>query len=342
MKSMKPSYKERDYSFGQMMLTLRTTIGLTQAELAKHLGVSRRAVGEWEGGNSYPKVEHLKEMIALAVEQQAFASGQEAEEIRSLWATAHQKVLLDERWLATLLDKRHARHLHLVPSLPEDAASSTPIVDHPAPGPRLDWGDAPSVPAFYGREEEQTQLRQWIIQEQCHVVSVLGMGGIGKSALAVNIMHQLVAGTEANKGPFEVVIFRSLRNTPLCETLLDECLQVLSPEPISILPTTLEQHISLFLESLRKTRTLVVLDNLESVLQEEDARGRFRPGFEGYGQVLRQVAESVHQSCLLMASREKPSILRELPFVHSLRLEALAITACQQLLEEKELVGTEA
>ena len=65
-------YGERDYAFGQMMLTLRTSIGLTQAGLAEHLGVSRRAVAEWEAGLSYPKAEHLKQLIALGVELQAF------------------------------------------------------------------------------------------------------------------------------------------------------------------------------------------------------------------------------------------------------------------------------
>jgi transcriptional regulator with XRE-family HTH domain len=34
------SYGEQDYAFGQAMLTLRTTIGLTQAGLAELLGVS--------------------------------------------------------------------------------------------------------------------------------------------------------------------------------------------------------------------------------------------------------------------------------------------------------------
>ncbi len=37
------SYGERDYAFGQTMLTLRTSIGLTQAGLADLLGVSRQA-----------------------------------------------------------------------------------------------------------------------------------------------------------------------------------------------------------------------------------------------------------------------------------------------------------
>ena len=45
------TYDERDYTFGQAMLTLRTNIGLTQSELADLLGVYRRSVGEqeWHG-----------------------------------------------------------------------------------------------------------------------------------------------------------------------------------------------------------------------------------------------------------------------------------------------------
>src|SRR6266581_2749312 len=68
----KSLYGERDYAFGQLVLTLRTTIGLTQAGLGERLGVSRRAVAEWEGGLSYPKAERLKELITLGVRASAF------------------------------------------------------------------------------------------------------------------------------------------------------------------------------------------------------------------------------------------------------------------------------
>jgi DNA-binding XRE family transcriptional regulator len=65
--SMKGSlYHQRDYALGQTFLTLRITIGLTQADLARHLGVSRKAVGEWEAGLTCPTAEHLKAFIALA------------------------------------------------------------------------------------------------------------------------------------------------------------------------------------------------------------------------------------------------------------------------------------
>src|SRR6266849_4665755 len=75
------SYRDRDYAFGQTILTLRTMLGLTQAGLAEHLGVSRKAVGEWEAGLNYPQTEHLKAFIALAVEHQAIPVGREAEEV---------------------------------------------------------------------------------------------------------------------------------------------------------------------------------------------------------------------------------------------------------------------
>ena len=100
---MRHSYHERDYTFGQVMLRLRTSIDLTQAGLADLLGVSRRAVGEWEAGSSYPKAPHLQHVLVLVVQQHVFAPEREEEEIRSFWKVAHQKVLLDETWLHKLL-----------------------------------------------------------------------------------------------------------------------------------------------------------------------------------------------------------------------------------------------
>ena len=88
-----PSYGERDYVFGQSMLSLRSAIGLTQAGLAELLGVSRKAIGRWETGETYPSASHLKALLALALGQQAFAVGREEEEIRAFWRDAHQKVL---------------------------------------------------------------------------------------------------------------------------------------------------------------------------------------------------------------------------------------------------------
>ncbi len=65
-------------------------------------------------------------------------------------------------------------------------------------------------------------MAEWMIEDHCRVVCVLGMGGIGNSALAVSLMHRLAEC-------FEVVIWRSLRDLSMYAELLDGCLQVLSP-----------------------------------------------------------------------------------------------------------------
>src|SRR4051812_9085866 len=93
------SYSERDYTFGQAMLTLRTALGLTQAGLAQRFGVSGRAVRQWEAGLIYPKAKHLKAFLTLCVRQQAFPPGGKEGETGALGKAAPKRVLLDEAWL---------------------------------------------------------------------------------------------------------------------------------------------------------------------------------------------------------------------------------------------------
>jgi WD40 repeat protein/transcriptional regulator with XRE-family HTH domain len=335
------SNSERDTTFGQAMCTLRATLGLTQAEMAAMLGVSKRALGGWEAGSSYPKVERLKGLIDLGVKRKAFPAGHEGEVIRALWRAAHQKEFLDEQWLATVLGQQSPALSVTAPELQliEETTSSSPlqVMGRPATSPRVDWGAALFVPNFYGREPEQAVLAQWVLQEHCRVVSLVGIGGIGKSALVVRLMHHMAAD-------FEVVIFRALRDAPLCQELLDDCLQVLCPQALAALPASLRSRISLLLEQMRTRRVLLVLDNLEAILREGDVKGYLRPGFDDYEHLLRQIAEMEHQSCLLLTSREKLALLGPLEGSHSpvrsLRLGGLEIAACQQLLAEKGVVGT--
>ncbi len=145
---------------------------------------------------------------------------------------------------------------------------------------------------------------------------------------------------------FKVVIWRSLRDIPTCEALLDDCLQVLAPQMLGEIPVSLERRHSLLLEQMRSTRVLLVLDNLESILEEGEGTGRMRPGYEGFGHFLRLSAQSEHQSCVLLTSREKPSDLVPVEGsrspVRTLRLARLDADACEKLLTEKEVKGSAA
>ena len=329
-----PSYHERDYAFGQQILTVRTKLALTQIELAQMLGVGRRTVINWEGGLTYPTVEHLKHFMILAIERQAFPAGHEAEEVRTFWHAAHQKVLLDEAWLTELQSRAGASQV----SLPQEESEGTPrsSVLSERRGRRLDWGYAPAETSFYGRAWERDLLMQWVIEERCRVVSVLGQGGIGKSALATQVMHRAAQD-------FEVVIWRSLRDVSSCAALLDDILQVLAPQALSD-TSSLESRKNLLLDCFRSRRVLLVYDNLESFLQAGEESGHMNPNYEGFAQTLRLVAETEHQSCWLLTSREKLVDLVPLEgdksAVRSLHLARLDAEACQQLLIEKGITGS--
>ena len=333
-----PSYRERDYAFGQALLTLRTAIGLTQEGLADLLEISRQAVVGWEAGSSYPQAKHLKHFITLCVQQQAFPPGREADEIRAFWKAAHQKVLLDETWLTGLLGDQFPP---AAPARSEPIGETSPAGKTPAKtafAPRIDWGDALAVPNFYGRVRELALITLWVLEDHCQVVSMLGLGGIGKSALAVSLMHSLAEH-------FEVVIWRSLRDAPACEAFLEKCLKVLAPQPLWELPASLESRLDLLVGYLESQRVLLVIDNFESVLEDGPGSGRLRPGYEGYSKLLRRVSDSQHQSCVLRPSRVKPRELvsrtGKLSPVRSLRLAGLETSACRQLLSDFGATGAE-
>src|SRR5256886_6886173 len=173
------SYHEQDYAFGQLMLSLRMQIGLTQGGLAERLHVHRRAVAGWEAGSSYPKADHLKELMTLAVQQQAFAAGGEEEEIRALWKAAHQKVLLDEAWLCDLLALPAP-----VPLSPPHGTPAAQAAAEQAASRRVNLVEAPDVSHFANRQVEMAEPTPWIVQGRCRPVALAGLGGLGKSTLA--------------------------------------------------------------------------------------------------------------------------------------------------------------
>jgi WD40 repeat protein/transcriptional regulator with XRE-family HTH domain len=325
-------YPDRDFGFGEQILVLRTASNLTQSGLAELLGVSRQAVVGWETGSSRPSPHHLKHFIELSVRRNAFHSGLEDEEVRALWQSARVRVPLDETWLMRLINEQRGAL-----AAPATLAVSPRVgVDPPTPGPLVSWADAPEGSSFYGRESELALLTDWLLEQQCRVVSILGIGGIGKSALAVTLMHHVA-------DQFDAVIWRSLRDAPPCEPLLDELLLLMSGEPLTISPDSLERRLTLLFEYLRTRRVLLVLDNLESILEGAEGGDHMRPGYEGYGRLLRRAAETKHRSCVVITSREKPIEVAPLEGsrtpVRSLRLGQLDAEASVLLLKDQEVTG---
>jgi WD40 repeat protein len=222
--------------------------------------------------------------------------------------------------LAGITDEREVFHSNrLNPAILNDS----PII---TANPTVDWGEAIDVSIFYGRTIELATLTTWLNDEQCRVIALLGMGGIGKSALAAKLTQDIQA-------QFDFVIWRSLRNAPPLEPLLCEIVGFLSNQQI------VQANLRQLLECLRSTRCLVVLDNLETILEGSPV-GQFRAGYEDYGELLRVCGESNHRSCIVLTSRENPAEVSTFEGDHlavrSLRLmgdpeAALALLQQQQL-----------
>lgn len=217
--------------------------------------------------------------------------------------------------------------------------------------PQKVWQGVPDVSVFYGRREELERLTQWLVsgtatgtfrQESlsqaptaCRLIALLGMGGIGKTALAAKLAEQV-------QDRFEFLVWRSLRQAPCIEDLLAELLQVLVGSTKGVLPESVEERMARLIDCLKQQPVLLVLDGFETLLSSGAFAGQYRAGYQGYGELLQRVGQELHQSCLLLTSREKtPEIaLLEgdtLP-VRSLRLEGLG-EAAHELLQAKALSG---
>ncbi|MBC8122019.1 MAG: pentapeptide repeat-containing protein, partial [Gemmatimonadaceae bacterium] len=203
---------------------------------------------------------------------------------------------------------------------------------------RQHWGQAVDVSVFYGRTAELAELENWVVEDRCRLVMLLGMGGIGKTTLSVKLAERVQDG-------FEHVIWRSLRNAPLLQDILVDLLECLSCDQHTSVPTTLDGKISRLTDHLRNQRCLVILDNVETVLCGNGSAGYYREGYEEYGAFFKGLAEVAHQSCLMLTSREKPAELgvlegRTRP-VRVYQLCGITEAEGQQILEAKDLTISE-
>ncbi|BAY64502.1 WD-repeat protein [Calothrix brevissima NIES-22] len=193
-----------------------------------------------------------------------------------------------------------------------------------------DWGTAPDVSVFYDRTQEMAQLKSWILEDSCRLLTVFGMGGVGKTILAAKLAKQI-------QGEFDYVIWRSLRSSPFVDEIITHLLSFVSNNQES------KPDINRLIHYLRTYRCLIILDNLETVLDIGHS-SKYRPGYEGYAELIRAIAETEHKSCVILTTREK---LAEMNFfqgthlkVHSLKLVSLLEIAFL-LLQSYALLGTD-
>jgi hypothetical protein len=188
--------------------------------------------------------------------------------------------------------------------------------------PQIDWGNAPDTTniTFCGRIDELTTLKKWIVDDNCRLISLMGMGGIGKTALAVQLVEKIYQ-------EFDYVVWRSMAQQPGHENPL-----------VQIFPGEEAQDTFKWLDYLSAHRCLIVLDSFETILNDHPV-GSYRKGFEIYSELLQRIGKERHQSCLLIISREQPQELRLSDDDGPIRTFQLGelLEAAQILLEKKLL-----
>ncbi len=178
---------------------------------------------------------------------------------------------------------------------------------------KQDWGEAVDVSVFYGRSRELKQLQDWVVQGS-RLIVLLGMAGVGKTTLSVKLAHSF-------QDDFEFIIWRSLLYKPPLSVIVNQLIKFLAPPDVEM-DDTVEGSISQLIECMRNARCLIVLDSIDAILTGDAYKGQkdaatlstiqYRPGYEGYGELIRRLGELKHQSCVLLTSREKPQAIAAL------------------------------
>lgn len=224
-------------------------------------------------------------------------------------------------------DYAHARKYEEVAR--HNAASGSKIAPKSQSQSDCSWGEATDVSVFYGRDRELARLERWVVGDRCRLV---GMGGIGKTALSVKFAQQV-------QDQFDYIIWRSLRNAPPVIDILTELIKFLSQQEVE-LPSSADGLRRLLINYLRQSRSLLIFDNAEAILCS-GITGVYRQGYEEYGELFRCIGETFHSSCLILTSREKPKEIAALEGttlpVRSLQIGGLSPAAGMAILKAKGL-----
>lgn len=197
----------------------------------------------------------------------------------------------------------------------------------------LQSGDTPKPILLQGRTAELGTLTRWVGEEKCPLVGIWGVGGIGKTALVRTLVDQI-------GDRFNGVIWQSLNQTLTLPDLIQSLTELL-PRTTTNAQTPASNLTAAFLADLQNSSCLIVLDNVEAVLQPEQTAGRYRAGYENYGEFFRSLGEHPHRSCVIAIGleplREFARLESETSTVRSMVLSGLSVEEARPILEEEKL-----
>lgn len=170
--------------------------------------------------------------------------------------------------------------------------TTTPTTTGNQPEQRHDLTEAPDLERLDNRTAELTTLKRWILAEKIRLVTLFGLPGIGKTALARELVEQI-------KDNFEYIVWRNCTGTLALQSLETNLIQFFSQNRETKLPSLIDY--------IRSHPCLIVLDDLQELFTSGELAGTYLPDCEKYGKFWQQIARSPHTSCILLLSWEKPT-----------------------------------
>ncbi len=216
----------------------------------------------------------LAQLTSLPIDQfallrQFFTEADFAQALERFAASSYFSIKQNTTLAVNLLTKDVNQKAQIVPQ----GTTARPTTTSTPERLNADWGEAPDVAAFLDRVTETQTIERWIVNENCRLVGIFGMGGIGKTMLAAQVVHTV-------QQRFDRIFWRSLRNTPSLDELLADLLDFLLGAEAVSRPTTPERRLLLVTQQLRTQHCLLVLDNCEALVEAENSAGNYRMGYE--------------------------------------------------------------